>query len=134
MAKKPETVVAVDAVLQTPRRRGKMFMRLLVLFVVSGLIAGLGFATWKYSDKLLNMLPFWKSDVTARDDVSLIPYCDALSRNVYALKLDHGYGEMLPVLHETGGQLVQCGEGAENGFGRIALRQGKAYYFLPKKP
>ncbi|MBO4300397.1 MAG: hypothetical protein J5861_02220 [Desulfovibrio sp.] len=107
----------------------RLLLRVLFLLLLLGLVAGLGFAGWKFKDKIFSGRG---GPAPATSGAALIPFCDSLSQTVYALKLSDGYGELLPVLHEKGGGLAQCGEGAENGHGKVVLRGGKAYHVLPK--
>ncbi|MBO5491193.1 MAG: hypothetical protein J5960_07205 [Desulfovibrio sp.] len=111
------------------RGRRRLLLRILLFLVLVGLVAALGFFAWKYKDRFFSARKAGAPDASA---VALIPFCDNLSRTVYVLKLDNGLGEILPVLREGGG-LAQCGEGAETGYGKVILRQGKAYHVLPQK-
>ncbi|MBQ9452520.1 MAG: hypothetical protein IJU65_04410 [Desulfovibrio sp.] len=117
-----------------PAGRGKkLLLRLLLLLLLLGLLGGIGFACWAYRSTLLSLFSSKQTTETHSSAVELIPFCDSLSQTVYALKLTSGYGEILPVLHDTGGGLAQCGEGAENGYGRVILKKGKAVHVLPQR-
>ena len=111
------------------RGRRRLLLRILLFLVLVGLVAALGFLAWKYKDAFFSAR---KAGAPAASAVALVPFCDNLSRTVYVLKLDNGLGEILPVLREGGG-LAQCGAGAETGYGKVILRQGKAYHVLPQK-
>ena len=107
----------------------RSLLRILLVLLLLGLVVGLAFVGWKFKDKIF---PAQKNTTVATSGISLVPFCDSLSQNVYALKLTNGYGEVLAVLHENGDGLAQCGEGAENGYGKVVLRNGKAYHQLPR--